>query len=62
MSKNNSLIHIPAVCRPYTSELLQDDDHFKLEPLVTLEGMFNSRLHLGHKVRTGAGKLSEFRI
>ncbi|CAJ0568406.1 unnamed protein product, partial [Mesorhabditis spiculigera] len=42
----------PEILRKYSSEELQVDDHFKLEPLLDIREMFEARLHYGHKVGT----------
>lgn len=36
--------------RKYFDPILRDEDYFNVKELVTIEDMFNARVHYGHKV------------
>ncbi|PAV79879.1 hypothetical protein WR25_22324 [Diploscapter pachys] len=42
----------PLLLKPYVSEMLNQEDYFKLHRLVRVDEMFEARLHYGHKIGT----------
>ncbi|MFH4974109.1 hypothetical protein AB6A40_000818 [Gnathostoma spinigerum] len=46
-----AVVH-PDLLKPYIGDILLDEDHFKMEHLVSVQDMFNCRVHYGHKVGT----------